>query len=255
MINPKYIELINKDIDKNISQLEKQELNEYLENNSEAKELHRELLKTEALLDKLPEREPSINLKKRILNSIDYDRYSNTNKKLSFSEYFARIFAGSPRKIATSFALVLIIGSIILFSIYLIPNFNSNLEDNNIYGTMGLHKPELIEILKIDKENVLGDIEINRENNLYKFKIDVNSVESYNLEIKFNPENIAIENYPSETNVKISQDNSSILFSNSTKLLQEIVFSSKNMSNDKFSIMLFNDENKLFQREIVLSAK
>ena len=255
MINSKYIELIHKDIDKNITQLEKKKLDEYLENNSEAKELHRELFRTEALLDKLPDSEPSPNLTKRILNSIDYNRYSSKTKKISFSEYFGRIFKGSPLKIATSFGLVLIVGTLILFSIYLIPTFNNNLDNQNISGTIGLHKAELIETLKIDQNKITGDIKINRVNGLYKFNIDVHSAKQYNLEIKFNPANITIENYPPEYNVKIGEDNSSIIFANSTKLVHEIVFSSKFKTDNKFSIMLFNDENKLFQREIVLSSK
>lgn len=253
MVETKYLELIHKDIDKTISQGEKKILEEYLEINFEARELHKELLRTEELLDQLPEREPSLNLKKRILNSIDYDRYSNKKKKTLFSEYFGRIVSGSSRKIAISFGLVLIIGSIILFSIYLIPNLNSNLADQNIYGTMGLHKSELLELLRIDKDKVSGDIQIYREANLYKFKININSIDHYNLLIEFDPKNISIEDYSSENNVKINQDQGSITFSNSTRLLNQIVFRSKKISDDEFSVKLFKENSKLFQKEIVLA--
>jgi len=238
MINSKYIELINKDIDKTISSTEKKELEEYLEINQEAKELHTDLFRTEKLLDKLPDVDPSVNLKKRILNSIDYDRYTNKKKESLFSEFFGSIISLSPKKIATSFAIVLIIGGITLFSIYLIPNFNENLDDQNIIGTIGIHNTELVEILKIDDNNVLGNIQIDKEAGFYKFKFNVNSVEKYNLRIEFDPKNIVIENYPNDTNVKISEDKSSITFLNSSRLLNEIVFSSKKISEDKFSITL-----------------
>ncbi|MEE9429918.1 MAG: hypothetical protein V3V16_02690, partial [Melioribacteraceae bacterium] len=62
MIKPKYIELINKDIDKIVSTSEKKILEKYLSQNEEAKILHKELLRTEELLDTLPETEPSENL-------------------------------------------------------------------------------------------------------------------------------------------------------------------------------------------------
>ena len=253
MIDNKYIVLINKDIDKTISQLEKKILEEHLEINSDAKELHKELLRTEELLDQLPDREPSVNLKKRILNSIDYNRYSETKKKSLFSEYFGNLITGSPRKIAISFALVLIIGSLILFNIYIVPNINNDLADQNVYGTMGLHKAELLEVLSIDEGKISGDIQINREADYYKFKIDVNSVDKYNLQIEFDPNNISIEQYPNENNVTISENKSSISFTNSTRLSKELVFKSNKQSEDKFSIKLFNENNKIFQQEIVLA--
>jgi hypothetical protein len=255
MINSKYIELINKDIDRTITSSEKKKLEDYLEINQEAKELHTDLFRTEKLLDKLPDVDPSENLKKRILNSIDYDRYSSKKKESLFSDFIGNIFSLSlsPRKIVTSLTLVLIIGSIILFSIYLIPSFNKNLNDQNVYGTIGVHKTELLEMLKIDNDKVLGSIQVNKEVGLYKFKIDINSVDEYNLQIEFDPNNISIEKYPSETNVKISEDKSSITFSNSSRLLNEIVFSSKNISEDKFSIKISKDDNNFFQREIVLT--
>ncbi|MCB0753910.1 MAG: hypothetical protein KDC52_20735, partial [Ignavibacteriae bacterium] len=75
MIQPEYIELMNKDIDKIISASEKKKLDKYLKENEEAKILHKELLRTEELLDTIPENVASENLKKRILNSIDYNMY------------------------------------------------------------------------------------------------------------------------------------------------------------------------------------
>lgn len=65
MEKKKYIELMNKDIDKTITFSEKEELNQYLTENPDANLLYNELLKTENLLDKIPEGEPSINLKRR----------------------------------------------------------------------------------------------------------------------------------------------------------------------------------------------
>ncbi|MCB9250085.1 MAG: hypothetical protein H6613_16825 [Ignavibacteriales bacterium] len=64
MIQPEYIELINKDIDKIISASEKKILDKYLKENEEAKILHKELLRTEELLDTIPENVASENLKK-----------------------------------------------------------------------------------------------------------------------------------------------------------------------------------------------
>lgn len=255
MIDSKYIELINRDIDKVISPNEKKELEDYLEINPDAEELHRELLLTEELLDRLPNNDPSANLKKRILNSIDYNRYSSKNKKSSFAEYFKNIFSGSSAKLATSFALVLVIGTIIVFSFYLTSNFKNNLEDENVFGTIGVTNNQLLEIVKIDVDKISGDIQIIKEANLYKFIINVNSSEKYNLQIDFDPENVTLNNSHTENNIKISEDKSSIVFANLTNLLNEIDFKSKNISHDTFSIKLYRDDNKLFQREIILPFK
>lgn len=253
MIDLKIIELINKDIDKTISSKEKKKLGQYLESNPEAKALQRELVYTEELLDQLPNNDPSENLKKRILNSIDYNRYASKKKKTFFQEYYSRIMAGPSAKIVTSFSIVIIIGMIILFSFYINSDLNNSLNDENVYGTIGLNNTESLEIIKIDIDQISGDIKINRETNIYRFIIDVNSEEQYNLHIEFDPTNISFKNDQAENNDSIIQEDGSVIFANSKRILNELVFTSNNLSENKFSIELSKNNRKLFHREILLT--
>lgn len=252
MIDLKYIELINKDIDKTISPRDKEKLRQYLEANPEAKTLQRELIISEELLDKLPNNDPSENLKKKILNSIDYNRYAEKKKKSLFKEYYSRIMTGSSKKMATSFSLALIIGIIILFSFYINSDLNNSLNDTNVYGTIGLNNAEPLEIIKIDISQISGNIKIQRETNMYEFIIDVNSEEEYNLRINFDPTKISIKNDQTKINDNIIQEDGAVIFANSKRILNDIVFTSNNLSENKFSIELSKNNKMLLHREILL---
>ena len=91
MIDQKYLELINKDIDDTISAPEKEVLDEYLKINPEAYSMHQELMEMDKLLDKLPDNDPSDSLKARILNSIDFNRYTikgNIRLRIIFMHHY-----------------------------------------------------------------------------------------------------------------------------------------------------------------------
>src|ERR1039457_7000151 len=107
MVDQKYFELINKEIDNTISASEKELLDRYLKSNPEACVMSQELAETEKLLDKMPDKDPSVSLKQRILNSIDFDRYGY-KKKRSIAGYFSAAFSGPRKKLTTSFAFGLL---------------------------------------------------------------------------------------------------------------------------------------------------
>ena len=71
MIDQKYIELINHEIDGVITPKQKSMLDNYLKKNPQAEKLYQELIATSKIIDQIPAIEPSENLKKRIMNSID----------------------------------------------------------------------------------------------------------------------------------------------------------------------------------------
>ena len=108
-VDKKYIELINKEIDQVTTPDEKAELQKYLQANKSAMDYYNDLQLTNDYLDRLPDHEPSENLKKQIINSINFNKYSPNQKK-----HYAWDFLFSPKlRIAYTFALGLIIGIII----------------------------------------------------------------------------------------------------------------------------------------------
>ncbi|MCB9250086.1 MAG: hypothetical protein H6613_16830 [Ignavibacteriales bacterium] len=144
--------------------------------------------------------------------------------------------------------MVLIITGILFSAMFFNSAFKDLVGENNTIGTIGLSEMKLLESININSENILGNINIEKGKNEYKFSIDINSPEKYKLQIDFNPLNVLIKNYSSNNNFIISDDRSSVTFENSLQLTDELEFTSKNISEDKFSIKILKDDSQIFQK-------
>jgi hypothetical protein len=254
MIDQKYLELFNKDIDKTISNSEKELLKQYFKSNPKADALHKDLFKTESLLDKLPDNEPSASLKQRILNSIDYNRYSNRKKKLNVIDYFTGLFTGPRKRIATSFAFGMISGIIILSVIFYTSYYNSS-ELNNVYGTIGFHDSEVFESVEVNSMDITGEIEISKVTNHYKVDVNLKSSEKYTLQIDFDQANLKIDNLSLTElkNIQIEKGFGSIKLIGSDNSPYSLLLTAKELSPDKLMLKILRNNNRLFEREIILS--
>lgn len=187
-LNKEYIELINKEIDHLITPNEKIKLDNYLVNNSDAKEYYNELILTNAYLSKLPDNEPTENLKKQIINSIDFSRYSTISSKHSFwSVLFAPKFG-----VAYTLALGLVLGLII----YAVMTNNANtININDVYGTIGMNNEgaKTIAELPLKFSDISGEIEIKGKNKNFWFNLDLNSKQEFDIIITY-PDNVKFEN-------------------------------------------------------------
>ena len=81
MIDTKYIELIHREIDGLNSAHESAELQRFISSSHEAKDLYDELVAVSHMLHEIRSVDPSPNVKKIILNSIDTSRYTAINKQ------------------------------------------------------------------------------------------------------------------------------------------------------------------------------
>lgn len=189
MIDKKYIELMNKEIDKIITEDEKISLQSYLSGNNEAKEYFNELQLTNDYLDKLPDNEPSENLKKQIINSIDFSKYSSTVKVKSFWSYlFMPKF-----KIAYSFAVGLIAGIILI--VVLSNNYNNVNKIRDISGTIGIDNSnsKTIEEIPLKLSDLSGNISLIKTGD--RFLIDANFDTEQNLDFMISyPDNVEFQN-------------------------------------------------------------
>ena len=81
MITPKYIELMNKEIDGLNTAKNSAELNSYLNSDPEAQRYYQNLLDVAKTLEQVADIQPSPELKKSILNSINWKKYAVEKKK------------------------------------------------------------------------------------------------------------------------------------------------------------------------------
>lgn len=176
----KYIELVNKDIDKSISVSEKEKLDQYLNENPEAKLLYKEYVKADKVLDYIPDTDPSENLKKKIFNSIDYNLYSNRKKHSNSTSDIYSVFSRFNYKLAASFVLGIITGCLILFAVF----YNSTeMEGSKVFGTMASDKSVAVKTINVSTHDISGSISIGKGLRYYGFNADLKSKDQFNFQI------------------------------------------------------------------------
>jgi hypothetical protein len=252
MIDKKYIKLINKEIDKEITPKEKDLLHEYLNSNSEAKNLYNELFASENLLDRLPDNDPSENLKKQILNSIDKNRYSPVRKESTFSNFIHQILFQTKFKIAFTFTLGLLAG-LLIYSLF----FNNEAtKNNNIYGTIGINS-EVIKSIPVEASNIGGKLDIKWINNNLGLDFSLNSPEQYNLALKFNPDKTKFDNisFYGKNKIKLDSEENILKLSESGNHNYLLLFSLKAEMTVNFNLQISRGGNLIFEKDIVVINK
>lgn len=198
MLNNKYIELVNKNIDGIITDAEKQELENLLSTNAEVREYHENLKDTLGLLDFNANSavDPSPNLKKKIFNTIDPHLYS-TSKNNNFKiPSFKNIIGKLNPKLAISFTAGLVSG-LILFSI-IFSNINISSGNKIDYtGTIGLidnTNAKILSTVPVDISGLSGEITLYNMNKYYWLDIDVNALDKYDFKLLFYHPDIYFDN-------------------------------------------------------------
>jgi hypothetical protein len=152
MTEKEYLELLHKEVDGHISENERGLLREYLRENPQIKINYQEVIKTSDLRKQIDDIDPSPNLKKNIINTIDSNRYTadrNVNsERLSILDWFTSI----KPVVAYSFAAGVMVG-LIVYSLFLTDLIRVHEVDNiNFYGTIGI--PESANIQKLDQVTI-----------------------------------------------------------------------------------------------------
>jgi len=263
MINRTYIELINKKIDGVISPDENKILQQYMERTPEAEKLYNELLETEESLDRLPEIHPSENLKKRILNSIDYSRYSAKKKKNRVFSTF--LFPRNKWGLIVSFSLGLVAGTILFMLMFSNPELISSFDDKDVYGTMGLTDTEVVDKINVKTEEVSGSIGILKGTDLsgnhpaggfnhFGFDIALSSDENCTLEIGFDSDKVQFEKFtsPSINNIRLEKGIGSVSLSLSGSQRSLLILSSGESAPGVITLKILNDEKVIFEKKALI---
>lgn len=254
MIDDKYLILINKEIDHTISKREKRKLDQYLETNPEALSFYNQIIKSEKLLDEIPDVEPSINLKKKILNSIDYSLYSAKHTHPSALHSLSNIFSGSHRKIAVSFALGLLLGIVVsvLISYHII---NGSNEVNNVYGTMGMTETKFVKSVELNTDDFYGNVQISEGTDFYNLNFNIVSNDNYDIRLEYDPSQTNVKDFfcADLDNVKFLKGNNYVQISSSNASHYSINLRSDKLHQEKILVKVIRNNHSLLEKNIAIS--
>ncbi len=243
-----YIELINKEIDHVITPDEKIKLHNYLSGNKAAKEYYDALLLTSDYLNKLPDQEPTENLKKQIINSIDFNKYSPKMEKQGFwSILFAPKF-----RLAYTFAIGLIVGIIIYAA--LVNNSNS-ININDIYGTIGISNEDANTTaqLPLNFSDFKGEIVLKNVDKNFWFNLKLNSTQKFDVVITY-PDQVKFENLilGVAKNIEVSKGSNYIKTTNSGSQQYSVLFLQNSPEPATIQIQILQSGNTVYDHTLSL---
>ncbi len=156
------------------------------------------MIRTAGLLNNIDEVEPSINLKKQIFNSIDTNLYKDETKKSERKSVISILFPSPKYRLAFAFATGIAAG-LLIYSTLLV-NFHQQQQINitDLYGTIGVNEKvayENLEIIPVESSEIMGDIKVNRAENIILFEIDLRTSDDFEFLIEYKPDQLSFNNF------------------------------------------------------------
>ena len=229
MIDQAYIELMHKEIDNIVSPEEHKKLFHYLETNVEAKNFYMDLVKTSNLLKEIPQVEPPNNLKKEILNSVNWNRYKREKKDFSLNSFFANWLLKPQLKFAYSFALGIIVGVIVYSLFFTSIKIDNQVNTDDLYGTIGLKEPTQLKELQqipIDLDDLHGKIYLKQFKNFIVFDINLHSKLPSELSLEYESPSYQFQGFhqSGDNNISLEKGNNFVKVSNLQNANYQIFF-------------------------------
>lgn len=245
-------ELMNKVVDDLITDAEFAELNSYLENDPALRKSFDEIKKSLALVDDLPEYEPSANIKKNILNNVE-----SSNKKVSEKFMQRKMPFILKHKIILPVAFG--IAACLMF-IFLWNNPDkSTYNKESVSGSMGMMETLPYDSREIYSTELLGiesSFGIYQNRDTLFVTIDKKNSEQISVGYRFQPEFLSFvgvkENIPTSPVVKNRDGAASVVLSDSSKayMMFQILKPSSEMD-----IKISNSERQIFRYKFAVGSK
>lgn len=257
MIEPKYIELINKEVDGLNSSRDSVILAEYLKKSSEAQNLYENLVKLSETLDQTEKIDPSPNLKKTILNSINMGKYSSDQNK-SWSKSILS-HSNVRIKYAFMFAAGMILG-IIGYSI--ISDTLPKIDTSNLNGTFMIDNNsetlKTIDRFEFDSSGINCLFNIKSGEKQFLAEVDLKSDRLIRIKMEYDRENIIFQNIQKTNDNYIDM----VVKSNYFELNHEgngnyLIFLRRSLPvSASIDLKIFSNDTLLFERNLtILSTK
>jgi len=202
-IEPKYVELINADLDGEISDAERIDLAEYLETSQEARSLREELAELCGSLDEMGQMDPPPHLKYAILDSLQKSRPTQT-KSSSFG--WRQLFAAPALHHAVTFAG----GAFLTFALISSNQLSDQAFDDvtGLVGTISETAPAASgqSLIRLTSSELAGVVSVHRAGNLNVVDFDLAADGAVEIVAEFSDHDLWFKGF-----AQLENDNTRIL--------------------------------------------
>jgi len=258
MIETEIIELINYDIDGVITPKQKSLLHKFLRDNPEAEKLYTQLIATNMRLTEIPQLEPTENLKKRIMNSINFDQYSVESKTAWITNLNIDWVFHPKSKLAFAFVLGMFMTLLFLIPFWLQEIQDTHRDDINFLGTMGLDNINELKPLKqidLNLMNTQGMVQFKKFGQFFILDLNINCDDQTEMVFEYDPTHLhLIDINPVSTNQTIKIENSFIKISNANLIESLLLFSSESTESKSLNLKVFQAGSLAYNQKIDLKS-
>ena len=199
MLDKKYINLMNQEIDGTNSHEESATLQQYLVNHPEAQHYFDDLVSMSNMLSAVGEAEPSPTLKKKIMRTIQTkERFAKERAPL-LSSFFKRFQLKGTLKYAYVFSCGLIVGLFVYILFTGTQHRGNSLDISRLYGTItlkdvaGTLKPG--DRFSIDIEHIRGSVEVAYSESIVFVEMKVETHKEIVLALSFDEHDLSVYGY------------------------------------------------------------
>jgi hypothetical protein len=218
MIEKKYIELINQEIDGVNTPQDSAKLKAYLAANPKAKSLYNDLRAASEMLNAVKEIDSPSHLKANILNAIPADKYAAREKRAPQSKpnllenLFGFLQPRPAARYAFAFSLGLFAGVLIYAALVENVHKNSMPTNSDLYGTIALREaPGSFDAGDIVEMNPYGTINLKYSKDLVVAELNLQTQQEVELVFEYDPSALkfgafSIRNQAASNTVKTSEN-------------------------------------------------
>ncbi len=243
MIDAKYIELINREIDGANSDKEGAKLREHLAKNPEAQQLYEELATVSNVLKKVTIIEPSPNLRKTILNSLPSGKYAAREKRKLFIPQMGALFGVYKLRYAYALVAGIVIGSV-AYSIFDAQRSTPS-DFSTLYGTMLSHQYALSFETAYYEQVILdeldGTLEIKYAEGVVVAELDLQSQQETEIVLEFDENDLGFLGFGQFQGSKfsVSVDKNNVRLRNMGENRAVFMFTDKTRSISPLNVKIF----------------
>lgn len=229
MIEKKYIDLMNAELDGVNSSKESEELSEYLVSNREAKDHFEDLKFIFGRIDASKSVDPPSNLEDKIFSSISRGKRHSYHSSDHKASWIARCFSVPHLRYAAVFAAGILIGVILYSRIGYEGVGGGSFDKSRLYGTMkfveSAYGLEEIQSIDVDVGEVRGQIRLHESERALVAEVSLYSLDSIEWVLQFDKEDVLFEGFrhvdgkdcdivaaATEARVRQTGDNKYVLF-------------------------------------------
>lgn len=257
MISEKILELIHKEIDGHITSSEKDELQAYLRDNPETVLHYKQLYKTVNTVEELDDIEPGVDLKNRIMESIEWKDSYEESEKFDRNVFLPGIFANPRVRQVVTFSFGFLFCFLLITILFKDPFRTQSADPQLLIGTIGIEQLDTYAFIdSLIYETDLGSITVNQNvgKSINIFHASVDRIQNTAVQFHYDPLHLEfVEYYPLDPSTnRVTKIDSIITVSSSSTADYFLVFKKFSKERTSLGIELSSYNKPLIHKTFII---